>query len=446
MKTNIEEISPVKKKLIVEIAPAEVDDRIQAAYRKVGKKAKIPGFRPGKAPKKILERYFGDQVYDDVTRDIISETFPKALGETDTYPLGTPLLEKNPLKAGESFTYSAIMEVRPEIHVSDYLGLEIEKEECLVSDEKVRDRLEQIRKAHGRLNAVEEERPVRDGDYVIIEYEGFDNDSPIEGIKAQNFMLHVGSGDFHPAFESAFIGLHKGDRGEVDVEFEESYYHEKLAGKKVHFTFQINDLKEMTLPELDDAFARNFGEEFQDVQTLEKRVREMITAEEEKRIDTDVKRKLIRNIAETVDVDLPEVLVNGEIETAIGRVRENLLRNGSSFEKAGLSEEKLRNDFREDAQKRVKEMLILGKIAERENIAIDDTELNEGIDGIARSMGQPAESIKQYYEARGLTDSLRETLMEEKTLNYLVEHATLLTKEGVAAKPEKQTDSQEETR
>jgi trigger factor len=446
MKTNVEEISPVKKKIIVELDPEEVDGRLQEAYKRVGRKAKIPGFRPGKAPKQILERYFGSQVYDDVTRDIINETFPKALGEADMYPLGTPLLEKNQLKAGESFIYSAIMEVRPDVNVKDYLGIEIEKEECLVSDDKVQDRLEQIRKAHGKLNAVEEERPVGEGDYVIIEYEGFENDAPIEGIKADNFLLQIGSGDFHPAFESGFIGLHKGDEGEVDVQFEETYYHEKLAGKNVHFTFVIRDLKEMILPELDDAFAKNFGEEFQDLQSLQDRVREMVTAEEEKRINTDVKRKLIENIAGKVEFDLPEVLVNAELDTAMGRVRENLLRSGSSFEKAGLSEEKLREDFREDARKRVKEMLVLGEIADREDIAVEDEEVQQGIDSVARSMGQPAESIRQYYEARGLMDSLRETLMEEKTLNYLVEHATLFSKEADTSNPKKQTDAQEETK
>ena len=445
MKTNVEEISPVKKKLVVEIDSTEVDNMLQAAYKKVGKKAKIPGFRPGKAPKKILERYFGEQVHEDVTRDIISDTFPKALQETDMIPLGTPLLEKETLTAGKAFTYSAIMEVRPEIQVADYLGLEIEKEEAAVSDEKVRDRLEQIRKAHGKLNALEEDRPVKDGDYAVLEYEAFEDGSPIEGIKANNFMLHVGSGDFNTDFESALIGLKKGDKGEVDVDFEETYYHEKLAGKKVHFTFQIHDVKEMVLPELDDEFAKNFGEEFQDIKTLENRVREMVTAEEEKRVETDLKRRLIQKIAEKTEFDLPEVLVNAEIDNALNRVRENLMRSGSSLEKAGLSEEKLRQDFREDAEKRVKEMLILGEIANREDIGVNDEELAEGIAGIAQSMGQPVESIKQYYEARGLMDSLRETLMEEKTLNYLVEHAKIISKQSDDEKPDTQSDELKET-
>lgn len=444
MKTNVEEISPVKKKLIVEIDSTEVETMLQAAYKRVGKKAKIPGFRPGKAPKKILERYFGDQVHEDVTRDIISNTFPKALQESDMYPLGTPLLEKDSLKSGENFTYTAIMEVRPEFEVKDYLGIELEREECIIPDDKVRERLEQIRKAHGKLNPLEEDRPITEGDYVVLEYEGFENGSPIEGIKANNFMLRVGSGDFHPGFENGLIGLKKGDQGEMDVDFEETYYHEKLAGKSVHFTFQVQDVKVMTLPDLDDEFAKNFGEEFKGIKDLEKRVREMVTAEEEKRIETDLKRRLLENLSEKVQFDLPEVLVNAELDNALSRVRENLMRSGSSLEKAGLSEEKLRNDFRKDAEKRVKEMLILGEIANREEISVTDEELADGIAGIAQSMGQPVESIRQYYEARGLMDSLRETLMEEKTLNYLVEHATIVQGNSENAKPDAKTDAQKE--
>jgi len=204
-------------------------------------------------------------------------------------------------------------------------------------------------------------------------------------------------------------------------------------------------VKEMVLPELDDEFAKNFGEEFQDIKTLENRVREMVTAEEEKRVETDLKRRLIQKIAEKTEFDLPEVLVNAEIDNALNRVRENLMRSGSSLEKAGLSEEKLRQDFREDAEKRVKEMLILGEIANREDIGVNDEELAEGIAGIAQSMGQPVESIKQYYEARGLMDSLRETLMEEKTLNYLVEHAKIISKQSDNEKPDTQSDELKET-
>jgi len=425
MKTNFETISPVKKKLTVEVGSEEVDNKLKIAYRSVAKMAKIPGFRPGKAPKRILERYFGDQVSDDVIKGIISETFPKALQENDVFPLGTPLLEKGDLKEGGAFTYSAIMEVRPEFELKDYLDIELEKEKVVLSDEDVKTRIEQIRQSHGKLTQVEEDRPVADGDYVVIEYEGFEGEKPIDDIKSANFLLKVGSGDFHPQFETSLVGLKKDDRSEFDVDFEATYYHEKLAGKKVHFKVLIRDLKTMVLPELNDEFAGNFGPDFKDMKSLEEKVRELIQTEEEKRIDTDLKRRLTRKIAEGMEFELPEVLVASEIDNAMARINENLMQSGSSLEKAGLSEEKLREDFRKDAETRVKEMLILGEIAKKEDIEVEDQELSESIENIAKSMGQPPEAIRQYYETKGLMDSLRGSLMEEKTLNYLVEHASI---------------------
>ena len=425
MKTNFETISPVKKKLTVEIGAEEVDTKLKIAYRTVAKQAKIPGFRPGKAPKSILERYFGDQVAEDVVKNIISDTFPKAIQEGDILPLGAPLLEKGDLKEGEDFTYTAIMEVRPEFELKDYLGLELEKEKCVVQDEDVQRRLGQIQQSHGKLTTVEKVRPAEEGDYVIIEYEGFEGEAPIDGIKSTNFLLKLGSGDFHPQFEKGLVGLKKDEETEIDVEFEDTYYHQKLAGKNVRFKVQLHDLKEMVLPELNDEFATNFGPDFKDMKSLEEKVREMIQTEEEKRIESDLKRRLTRKIAEEMEFELPEVLVNSEIDNALARVRENLMRSGSSLEKSGLSEEKLREDFREDAENRVKEMLILGEIARKEDIDVDDEDISESIENIAQSMGQPVEAIRQYYEAKGLMDSLRGTLMEEKTLNYLVEHASI---------------------
>lgn len=444
MKTSLEEISPVKKKLIIEVGSNEVDGKLMAAYKKVGRQAKVPGFRPGKVPKSILERYFGEQVQNDVTRTIVGETFPKALQEAEIYPLGTPVLEKNAVKAGENFTYTAIMEVRPRFDLKDYLGIEIEKEKCEISDEDVQKRLDQIQKAHGKLTAVEEDRPVKEGDYVVLEYEGFEDQAPIDGIKSSNFLLKVGSGDFHPLFESALIGFRKNEQKDVEVDFEESYYHQKLAGKKVRFDVRIHDLKEMVLPELDDEFVKNFGSEFKDMDAFKAKVRETLVKEEEKRIDADVKARLLKTIGEEVEFDLPEVLVTAEIESAVARVRENMMRSGSTMEKVGISEEKLREDFRKDAENRVKEMLILEEIAKREQVDVSDEEVSEGLAGIADSMGQPVENIRRYYEARDLMDSLKATLMEEKTLNYLVEHANIRIVEKAASEPEQESTPQKE--
>ena len=425
MKTTLEDISPVKKKLLIQIDSKEVDKKLNQAYGEIRKTAKIPGFRPGKVPRKILETYFGNQVIDDVTRGLISESFPKAVDEIKTFPLGQPILEKEALKQGQDFNYSAIIEVRPEFEVKDYLGLDVEKELFSISEEDVQKRLEEIREANGKMASIEEERQIRDGDFVIVDYEGFEDGQLVEDVKSSNLLVKVGKNDFHPKFDEALIGLKKEDETEVDIDFEEDFYHTKLAGKSVNFKIKIVDIKELVLPELNDEFASNLGADLKDLDSLKDELKKAITSQEEKRIDGELKGRLLEKISEGIVFELPEVLIDAEIDFSARRLNDNLERSGSSLEKAGISEAGLRKEFRPASEKRVREMLILDRIAKQDQIDIDDDDLEEGYGKLAESMGQDIETIKKYYEARGQVDALKEELMKEKTLNYLVDHANI---------------------
>ncbi|MBW2352667.1 MAG: trigger factor [Deltaproteobacteria bacterium] len=425
MKTTLEEISPVKKRLHVEIESKEVDKRLTQAYGKIRKRAKIPGFRPGKVPRKILESYFGEQVIDDVTRELMTETFPKAIDEANTFPLGQPVIEKGILKQGQDFSYSAIIEVRPQFQVEDYLGLELEKEILAVTEEDVQKRLEEIREANGKMDSIQEERPVRDGDFVVVDYEGFEGGLPMEGVKSANLLVKMGRNDFHPEFDKALIGLGKGAETEVSIDFGEDFYDKKLAGKTVNFKMRVIDIKELVLPELNDEFARNLGADLKDLDGLKDEVRKALISQEEERIDRELKGRLLEKISRETEVELPETMVEGEIDFSVERFRGNLERGGSSLEKAGISEEDLRKEFRTDAEKRVREMLILDRIAEQDKISIGEDDLEEGFEKLAKRMGQDLETIKKYYEVRGQVDFLRQEMLKEKTLNYLIEHAKI---------------------
>lgn len=425
MKASLEDISSVKKKLSVEIESQEVDKKFNEAYKEIGKKARVPGFRPGKVPRKILERHFGNQVVEDVTRDLISETLPRAIEEVETFPYGPPLLEKEVLKQGQNFKYSALMEVRPKFELKNYLGLLVEKNKCSVTEEDVQEQLNKIRQAHGKLNSIDQERPIQRDDYVVLDYTGFEGDQPLDGVKSENFLLKVGSHDFHPKFEESLIGLNKEEEAGINVDFEDSFSHPKLAGKKIKFEVKIIDIKEMVLPELNDEFARNLGSDLKDFQDLREKVRETITAQEEKRIDRETKQRLLEKISDGVDFELPQVLVESELDYAVENVKQSIIRSGSNLEKAGLSEAKLREDFRAVSEKRVREMLILGEIADQEKITLDEDDLAEGFKNLAASTGEDPDTLRKYYEKRDLLDSLREKLLEEKTLNYLIEHAKI---------------------
>jgi len=431
MKTSVEEISPVKRRLTVELDAEEVSRKIEDAYRTLKNKAKVHGFRPGKAPREILERYYGEHVAQEVTKDLVNETLPRAFEETGSYPLTMPFVENDGLKKGEGFKYAAVIEVKPLFELTDYMGLEVERESVSVSDEEVDRQLEEIRKANGKLKPLDEDRGAREEDSVIIDYEAFDGEEPIEEIKSESFMVRIGTGAIHPDFEKGLLGVRAGESKEIAVNFESDYQHTKLAGKRATFKVKVTDIKVMELPELNDEFAASLGGEFTELETVKKKIKEDLVAREEKRLDREVKRRLLDKISESVNFELPESLVEAELRYAVENVRQNLKRIGSSFEKAGITEEKIRQDFMAASRKRVKDLLILGEIAARSNLTLSEIELNEGFNDLAQRIGQEPSMVRRYYEARGMVESFREKLLEEKTLNFLAEGAKI-TKPGAS--------------
>ncbi len=423
MKSTVEEISPVKKKLTVEIDAGEVDRKIDKAYRDLGKQARMPGFRPGKVPIKILEGRFGREVLADVTRDLVNETLPKAMEENDTFPLNMPTIENDLPKRGEAFCYTAEMEVRPRFELEGYNGLEVEKERLSVTDEDVEKQIEEIRRARGQMTPVEEDRGIREGDYAVFHYKGLENGEPIEGLQADDHMLRVGSGDFHPEFEKRLVGTRKGESPTIHVDFEEAYRDENLAGKGVDFEVQLQEIKEMSIPDLDEAFVQGLGGDMKTVEDLQEEVRKELTKREEKRTDREVKTRLLDRICGTEDFVLPESLVEEELKNALENVRQNLARSGSSLETAGLDEGKLREEFRSAAESRVKRMLVLAEISRLEDVEVTEEDVSNGFQELAAGIGQEAGVIRRYYEAKNLMDSFRDKLLEEKTLKYLLDNA-----------------------
>lgn len=425
MKASIEEITPVKKRLTVEVEAEEVNRKIDEAYKELKKKAKVDGFRPGKVPRNILERHFGDQVTQDVKRGLLSETLPRAFEETKIFPVVMPVIEDEFLKAGEGYKYIALMEVRPQFELKDYMGLEVEKEIVSVSDETLNSQLEEIRRVNSRMKPLDEDRGIQNDDCAILEYEAFEGERPIEGMKGENVLVRVGNSQFHPEFEKGLLGLKSGESAEITVDFEQGHPNTKLAGKKVLFKVKVTDVKLIELPELNDDFAKSLGADFNDIESLKNRIREDIKGREEKRVDRELKRKLLDRIAATVSFDLPESLVKSEMKYALETVKQNLLRMGSNFDKAGLTEDKVREDFRPASEKRVKDLLILGEIARLNDLTLSETELDEGFADLAKGIGQDPKVVRQYYEAKGLLDGFQDRLLEEKTLNYLVKGAKI---------------------
>jgi trigger factor len=427
MQANLEDISLVKKKVVVVVPSDEVDKKIKQAYQEVQQKVKIPGFRQGRVPRQILEKRFADKVAEDVATSLINETLPKAFEDTKAVPLTEPVLEKKSLlKQGDSFKYSAAIEVRPEFEIKDYLEIDIEKEKLLVTEEQVLNRIDKIRESRGDLVSVDEKRPVRHGDYVAIDYEAFEGATPLENMKMKGAIIKVGNGSIHPEFDQALIGLNKGDETRVSIDYADDHTPRTLAGKHVDFNVKILDIKWLNLPDLDDNFAKELDPDIKGLEDLKRKVNELLIKDEEQRIEKEMKQKLLQKISETVDFELPQGIVDAELEQALSNVKQELMEQGGDFTQLGVSEKKVRDDFRAASEKRVKEMFVLGKISILEGLKLSEEEVAKGFGDIAAVTNQPVETIQKYYEANNLMDRFRESLMEEKTLNYLVEHAKVV--------------------
>jgi trigger factor len=425
MKTNIEEITSVKKSLTVEIDSADVDKKFVEAYKIVSKNATLPGFRKGKIPQKLVEQYFSDRVLENVTKELVNETLPKALEETNTYPINTPLIENGTVKKGQNFHYTALMEVRPKFELKDYKGLELEKEIIKVTDEDVGRQLEEIRRMNGKLKSMEETYGIQPHDIAILHYEGFENGLPLPEIKADQFMFQMGNNPFPPDFEKGLAGLKAGAQTEIKIDFPKDYHHQQLAGKSVLFKVKVLEIKTLDLPELNNDFVQTLGADLQDVAGLKARIKEQMIVREEDRAEKELKQRLLNKIAGTVQFDLPESLVESEVEQALENLKRTLARSGSSMEKSGLREDRLRNEMRPGSEKRVKNFLILAEIAQKDDIRVEEKDLNEGFEKMAKSMNQDPQVVRRFYESQNMVTSFRVRLLEEKTLNYLMEKAKI---------------------
>jgi trigger factor len=434
METNVEEISQVKRQISVEIDTEEVTKKLDQAYNELSKRAKIKGFRPGKTPRKILERYYGQDIMSDVKNDLIKESFSKVIEETKLFPLGTPSIEDEAIQPGKNFKYTIFMEIRPDFDLKEYMGVSVEKEILNISEEKIVEKLEEIRETRGQLVSINKERGIEEGDYAVVNYESMWKGKPIKGVEGKDFMIHVGDNYFYPEIESGIKGLKKAEKKDVTIDFPEDFKDERLANKSVTFHISVEDIKKRDLPDLNDDFAKSLGKEFESLSDLRERVKKEITLQEKKRIDSELRKRLLKKITAKVDFELPQSMVENEIEYSLATIKQNFLRAGSKLESAGISEDTMREDLKPAAKEKVKEELVLSKIADLEGIALEDSDIREGFQELAAQTGQKSTILQQYYEKNNLMDSFSNQLLIEKILNQLVKGAKIFEVKEISEK------------
>ncbi|MFA4910062.1 MAG: trigger factor [Desulfobacteria bacterium] len=424
MKIEIEEISPIEKKFTVTLPKELVTSELDSAYEDLRKKAKIKGFRQGKVPRGILERYYKRDVEGEVVIKLVNDSYFKMLEEKNITPVSQPIIDDKGLEKGKEFTYSAKVEVRPEIDVKGYIGIELEKGKLNISKEDIDKKLADLQRSNAQLREVDESRPIKFGDFAVIDYEGFLDAEAIDGEKVTDHLLEVGSGSFSPDFEEQLSGLKKGDERDIQITLPEEYNKKDLAGKEVTFKVKIKGIKEKILPELNDDFAKDLGE-FETLEKLKQKIRENSEKLDKIRIEANLRDQLLNKLVETNAFEVPPSLVNQHLQDKIKETHMRLALQGLSMEQVGISIDSIKESYKDQAEKEVKASFLLEEIAKKESIQVDEKYIEDKILEIAENSGHNIEAVRNHYKEDEARERLKAGLKTEKTLDFIIEKANI---------------------
>jgi len=424
MKVTVEDVGSLKKKMNVEVPEDLVTKEINTIYADLGKKAKIKGFRPGKVPRNILERYFKDHVKTEAVQKLIQDFYPQALSEVSLHPVSQPVIDPGELEKEKPFLFSAAFEVKPDIKVEGYIGVNVEAKREEVTEEEVEARLKGLQDLHSQLKTIADARPIRNGDFTIIDYEAKIDGKPVEGGKAIDYTVEVGSGRFIPALEERLVGLNPEEEKEIEVTFPEDYGYKKWAGKAVSFHVKIKEVKEKILPPLDDEFAKDLGD-FSSLEELRAKLREETRREKDALSESKTKDRILDHLLETNPFEIPESLVEEQAKGMVSETKLRLASQGMELKNTGVTEEKLLEDYQEQAKKQVRTFLILENIAKQEGITVAQEEVEKRFQEISERVNQKPDAVRRYYEKNGLIPEVEAGILSNKTLTFLFDKANI---------------------
>ena len=435
MLVTVENVSTVKKKISLEIPSERVSREIEKVYGEIRRSASIKGFRKGKVPQPVIEKHYGDRMEADVMKNLVNDSYPRALAENGIVPVSTPEFESDALKPGEPFKYTVTVETLPEIEIKDYRGLQVEKRKFVPDEVVVDGRIKELQDGMAQLKVVEGARPAADGDFVVIDFKGFLDGVPFERGAAEDYVLQLGSKQFIPGFEEQVIGMSLGDTREIAVTFPAEYGSSELAGKPVTFEVVLKEIKEKEVPPLDDEFARLFGP-YDTMEQLKARIGEVFATEELQKIENELRDRIVKTLIEKHEFEVPEALVEKQLAVLVENMKSNLAAQNLTLEKIGSSEEQIRSQARSVAVSQVKGSLLLAAVADKENIQVDDAQIEEKMRDVAAQANKDFEAIQGLYARNPYAkDNLVMQLREDKAIDFLLQHAGVTEVEALPEKP-----------
>ena len=425
MSLQVEKLEKNMAKLTIEVSAEELEKALQNAYQKQKSKISIPGFRKGKVPRQMIEKMYGAEIfYDDAANELIPKAYSDAYDECELDIASQPKIDVVQIEKGKPFIFTAEVAVKPEVTLGEYKGLKVDKVSTRVTQKEVDAKIQEEAEKNARTITVED-RPVQDGDEVILDFEGFVDGVAFEGGKGENYLLTIGSGSFIPGFEEQLVGAESGKEVEVNVTFPEDYHAEDLKGKAAVFKCTVHEIKAKELPEIDDEFAAEVSE-FDTLDEYKADVKAKIKEQKEAEGKTKKEDQAVEQAVANAEMEIPDAMLDTQVRQMADDFAQRLMQQGLSMEQyfqfTGLTAEKMLEDLRPQALKRIQTRLVLEAIAKAENIEISDEKLDAEIAKMAEAYSMEADKLKEYM-GENEKKQMKEDMAVQEAVTFLVENA-----------------------
>ena len=430
MSLQVEKLEKNMAKLTIEVSAEDLDKAMEKAYQKQKSRISLPGFRKGKAPRKMIESMYGEGVFmEDAVNSLVPQEYTKALGECDLEIVSQPEINVTQMEPGKALIFTADVAVKPEVTLGDYKGVEVPKSEIAVTDEEVDAEVKKEQDKNARTVAVED-RAAANGDITTIDFEGFVDGVAFDGGKGTDYALTLGSGTFIPGFEDQLVGANTGDHVEVKVTFPEEYQAKELAGKEAVFQCDVKKIETKEVPELDDEFAKDVSE-FDTLAEYKEDVKKKLTEKKEKEARTAKENAAVDKAIENAQMDIPELMTKTECRQMMDDFSRRMQQQGLSMEQyfqfTGQSMDKMMEDMKPQALKRIQTRLVLEKVAEAENIQPSEEEITEEIQKMADAYKMEADKIREAIGESGL-EQMKKDMAVQKAVTVIADAAVEVEK------------------
>ena len=425
MSLQVENLEKNMAKLTIEVPASEFEKALQSAYNKQKKSISVPGFRKGKVPRQMVEKMYGPEIfYEDAANELIPTAYEEELKNCDLEIVSRPTVDIVQIKKGENFIFTAEVAVKPEVTLGEYKGMEVDKTSTRVTQKEVEAKIKEEAEKNARTVTVEG-RPVQDGDEVILDFEGFVDGEAFEGGKGENYPLTIGSGSFIPGFEEQLVGAEAEKEIEVKVTFPEEYHAEELKGKDAVFKCTIHEIKEKQIPEIDDEFAAEVSE-FDTLDEYKADVKAKIKEQKENEGKQKKEDQAVEKAVANATMEIPEAMIDEQVRQMVNEFAQNMQYQGISFEQycqiTGMTLEKIQEETRPQAVKRIETRLVLEAIAKAENIEVTEERLDEEIKKMAESYNMEADKLKELMGEEEKKQMMEDIAVQD-AVTFLVENA-----------------------